>query len=158
YVWNWTYAPTPEESHLHDLAVSYADLCDAPGFEATNGADWYVTNGDTNDWSYWRYGGMDFTLEVSGQKAPSTENLPTVLEWHRDAILAFLTTPITLRGVVVDAESGAPIHARLALRRDDDRAITLATHVGTGTFARVAEPGRWTLAAEAPGYLPGEIA
>ncbi len=154
YVWNWSRAATPEERLLEALAQGYADACDAPGFYATNGADWYVTHGDTNDWSYGRYGGMDFTVEVSERKAPDTEDLPSVLAWHRDAVRDFLTTPITLAGRVVDEVSGLPVHATLTLAREDLGTVSLTTHAGAGTFARVAAPGRWQLEVEAPGYAP----
>jgi hypothetical protein len=156
YVWNWTTTPTSEEEHLEALGERYADACTAPGFWVTNGADWYTTRGDTNDWSYGRYGGMDYTLEVTWIKAPSADDIPEFVAWHRDAVLAFLTAPINLSGVVSDAATGSPLEARITLARDDD-IVAFHAHPVTGTFHRIAEQGEVTLRIEANGYAPATV-
>src|SRR5690606_35258620 len=56
YVWNHTTSLPPEAPLLEELAWTYADVTTASGFWVTNGAAWYVTRGDTNDWSYGRQG------------------------------------------------------------------------------------------------------
>ncbi|MBW2255195.1 MAG: succinylglutamate desuccinylase/aspartoacylase family protein [Deltaproteobacteria bacterium] len=154
YVWNWTTAPTAEEDHLEALAERYADACTSPGFWVTNGADWYLTRGDTNDWSYGRYGGMDYTLEVTWSKAPSADNIPEFVAWHREATLAFLTAPVNLSGTVTDAATGAPLEARVTLERDG---VVFYAHPVAGTFHRVAREGPATLRIEAEGYAPANV-
>lgn len=56
WVWNHSTDPTPDAAVLEALAQSYADHCSWSGFWLTNGAEWYQTKGDTNDWSYGRWG------------------------------------------------------------------------------------------------------
>jgi len=50
WVWNYTTDPAPDAGLVESMAQSYADDCSVEGFWATNGADWYITYGDTNDW------------------------------------------------------------------------------------------------------------
>jgi len=154
YVWNWTTEPTGEEDHLEALGQRYADACTTPGFWVTNGADWYLTRGDTNDWSYGRYGGMDYTVEVTWTKAPAAEDIPEFLAWHRQAVVAFLTTPVNLSGTVFDAATGAPLEARITLERD---AVAFYAHPVTGTFHRIAGEGPATLRIEAEGHAPATV-
>lgn len=110
WVWNHTTQAAPDEDHLEAIAQSYADACAAPEFWITQGAHWYPTHGDTNDWSYGRQGTFDFTLEVSRDKAPVDED--TVVDWHLPAILELLLT--TSRSTVqLEDASGVPLRRRV---------------------------------------------
>jgi len=154
YVWNYTTDPSPESEQVAAMAAAYKDRCTAPGFWVTDGAAWYVTHGDTNDWSYGRYGGMDFTVEVTGDKTPPGSEIPTFVGWHHDAVLGFLEQPITLQGVVVDARTAQPLSATITLARGDRATVITRTHPVAGTFYRVAASGPVTLTFSAPGYAP----
>ncbi|MFT5587779.1 MAG: murein tripeptide amidase MpaA, partial [Cognaticolwellia sp.] len=48
--WNYTTTLSPDEARLQALARRYEALCPDPDFYITNGAAWYVTSGDSNDW------------------------------------------------------------------------------------------------------------
>ena len=163
YVWNYTTSPTPEEGLLDQMVERYADLCTTPAFWPTNGADWYVTHGDTNDWSYGRYGGMDFTLEVTRIKAPEASEIPVFTAHHREAILDLLTTPPALQGVVTDQVTGQPVPARLQLYRFGvPVSVGFTTDPVGGRFVRHIPPDDLLLRVEAPGFqtlqvpVPGE--
>ena len=52
WVWNWSLAPTDDDSVLEALSERYLANTTQPSFYVTNGAAWYITHGDTNDWSY----------------------------------------------------------------------------------------------------------
>ncbi len=139
YVWNHTQTPSDDNSLLLELALAYGSLATVPEFWVTNGAAWYETNGDTNDWSYGRYGGLDFTVEVTDEKTPPASEIPSFTAQHRDAVIGFLTTPIALTGTVVDATSGAPLQARIELfDGDGDRAArSFHSSAITGRYHRL---------------------
>lgn len=85
YVWNYQLDPlAPDHLHIRDnLCQSYSDGCkESPHYDdltyqdshggymewITHGADWYITYGDTNDWSYGMRGCIDTTVELSDDK------------------------------------------------------------------------------------------
>lgn len=148
--WNYTTERPTDDDALLLLAGIYERACDAPRFWTTQGADWYLTFGDTNDWAYGHYGVLDFTLELSEVRAPPVEELSRVIGWHLDAILAFLDQAPTLSGVVVDGD-GNPVEARLVL---DGLTRPFLSDPSTGAFHRIVAPGPATLSVEAEGYTP----
>ena len=113
WVWNHTATPTTDASLLEDMALVYSDECDMPGFWITNGAEWYPTQGDTNDWAYGRHGVLDFTVEVSLLKTPPADALPGIIDAHIPAVMAFLQWPHRASGTVVDAVTGLPVPATI---------------------------------------------
>ena len=152
WVWNHTASPSADAGLLEDMALVYEQACAVPGFWVTNGAEWYATTGDTNDWAYGRHGVLDFTLEVTLDKAPPADTLPQVVADHLPGVVAFLSWPHKASGHVVDAETGAPVPAVV-----DIDGIRLSTGPG-GRFGRpVPEEGvsGWV---SAPGYHPAAVA
>lgn len=151
WVWNHSTVPTPEAEHLEQLALAYADLCTVEGFWVTNGASWYPTNGDTNDWSYGRLGVWDYTLELSTTKTPDAARLAELTAAHLDPIVDFFVGTPLLTGQVVDAETGRPLRATVE-RAGGGRPVLTGD---SGRFALVGTadtPEGWWVAA--PGYTP----
>jgi hypothetical protein len=155
--WNFTADLPPDAQLFEVLSQRYAQQCTAPEFWVTQGADWYVTYGDTNDWAYGRAGTLDFTLEVSLSKRPAASEIDEVVSQHLGALRELLLVEPALSGVVLDAESGAPVAATVWL--DVPGAPTLTDPL-TGSFHRLLPPDvvPQRLFAEAPGYAPGELA
>lgn len=153
YVWNWTTEPADDRPLLEELAWGYAELTQAPGFWVTAGADWYVTHGDTNDWSYGRFGVLDFTVELTYAKSPRPEAIPTFLADHLDAALAFLRLP-DVSATVVDAPTGQPLSARVRLLDAHDVSLSAWVHTDpeTGRFHRVTSKPAARLEVHALGY------
>ena len=150
WVWNYTETPAPDAPQLVSLAEAYRDELGDPDFWLTNGAAWYVTHGDTNDWSYGRYGGWDYTLELTDTKSPPVDELDDALAGHLEAVVAMLTTelhPVT----VVDASTGEPVAAAVVL--DDGQPRWTDPVSGTTASPRPFREG-W---AEAPGYARGSV-
>ena len=110
WVWNHDLEPAPDAQALRELALDYAQTLGDDTFWVTNGAEWYRTYGDQNDWSYGRYGGWDFTLELSEVKAPPVDTVGPVVERHLQALQQLLATPIDVFRVV-DATTGEPVEA-----------------------------------------------
>ncbi|MCO4746527.1 MAG: hypothetical protein KC912_17150 [Proteobacteria bacterium] len=156
YVWNYSLTDVPERPSIAALADGYADLCTDPDFWVTNGAEWYRTWGDTNDWSHGRYGGMDFTIELTLDKAPPSSQIPTYTAHHREAVLGFLTTPLTLSGQVTDS-SGNGLRSELQLMRNGQAASRPFLTDLDGRFARHTELDGTELVVRAPGYGTAQV-
>jgi predicted deacylase len=153
WVWNYTTDLTADEALLSHIGSTYAEDCTAEGFWITNGAAWYITHGDTTDWSFGRHGTLDFTLEVSTTKSPAADQLAEVIEAHEDAVLAVLAWPWWIAGSVVDAMTGMGVAASIEVDGTDQPIVTGPD----GAFSRPVEDGIWTLTVSAPGYLPATL-
>ncbi len=151
YVWNYTLSQAADRDLLIDLSEAYADTTADPDFWVTNGAAWYTTAGDTNDWSYGRYGVLDFTVEVTLDKAPPPEQIGDFVPGHVDAAIDFLANRPTLSGTVVDKKTGLPLMALLTL--DVPTAPFYSDPVG-GHFHRITAAGEVEISASAIGYEP----
>ncbi len=88
YVWNYQYTDAADKAHIwHNLCQDYSDGCEDSSYYSNlddgwgnygdgyqnydymdaicEGAEWYPTNGDVNDWSYGERGCIDTTTELS---------------------------------------------------------------------------------------------
>jgi len=153
WVWNHTTEPAPEAALLRSTAENYQALNTTPDFWITNGAAWYFTHGDCNDWSYGRFGLPEFTLELTKRKTPPAEDIPVFVADHLDALLDFLDRPPDLTGHVVDP-AGAGIDATISV---DGRSAEFHTDPMTGRFHRFVAGARSPLLVEAPGYTSRTI-
>ena len=146
----WTTATPTTDASLSRTALVYSDECDKPGFWITNGAEWYPTQGDTNDWAYGRHGVLDFTVEVSLLKTPPADALPGIIDAHIPAVMAFLQWPHRASGTVVDAVTGLPVPA--TIETGDGRLTTGPD----GRFGRPIPEAGLIARVEAHGYRPQE--
>lgn len=151
--WNYTTTDSADEARLRGLAERYEALCPDPDFYILNGADWYVTSGDSNDWSMGLRGTLEFTLEIWPEKAPPSAQLDGLLALHLSAIADMLNTPVPLRVEVRDAESGQPVQATLSV---GSRASDFFSGPD-GVAWRILETGVYTLQVTAPGYAAQEL-
>jgi hypothetical protein len=134
--WNYTTDLAPDALELQALAESYAGLCTMPGFWITQGADWYLSRGDTNDWAYGHHGTFDLTLEVSVEQTPPADALPVLAAQHLDAMIALLGTVPSVEGTVTDATTGWPIDAWLEVG-----GAAFRSDPWSGAYAQLAAPG-----------------
>ena len=148
WVWNFTTDVTADEDLLSALSDVYAEDCMTEGFWTTNGAEWYITHGDTTDWSYGRFGILDFTLEVSIDKHPSESLMEQVIEEHADSVPAIMSWPWWVAGWVSDAATGLPVQATITLVDDDQRLVAGPD----GHFSRPVNEAIWSVEVSAPGY------
>lgn len=151
--WNYTTTLSADEDRLRGLAQRYDDLLPDPDFYITNGAAWYVTSGDSNDWSLGQRGTLELTLEAWEVKTPPAEQLDDLTGLHLAAIADMLHTPVPLRAEVTDAESGQAIQATLSV---GERASDFYSGPD-GVAWRVLETGVYTLQVSAPGYASQEL-
>ena len=153
YPYNYTFDDTAEEQLMQELCDVYADEVDNPSFYVTNGADWYPTTGDTNDWSYGTYGGMDYTVELTAAKTPPLRVLTEQVQDHTGAVLQWLAQAPDVVGTVRDADTGEPIAARLVVTNGrSDTSVPFYANALSGQFARYLAVDDAVLRISAPGY------
>jgi hypothetical protein len=153
WVWNYTTDPTQDAEIVAALAGAYGESCTQPGFYLTNGAEWYITHGDTTDWSYGRHGVLDYTLEVTNRKNPNASTMSEALDNHLPGVHAFLMWPWLMRGLVQDAETGRGIPATIQ-RNDAPWPFTTGLQ---GRFSRPVASGTFGVTVSAPGYAAVDV-
>ena len=145
----------------HGLAQAYKDGCTQPGFWFTNGYDWYQTLGDTNDWSYGEWTGLDTTVELDTTKTPAVGNIATDCGYHRQAILNYMMKTFQgIHGVMTDSGSGAALDGTVTATCTASSTIAVPhaysaiyTDPVAGDFHRVLQPGTYTVACSCAGYM-----
>lgn len=116
----------------------------------TNGADWYTVSGGMQDWNYHWMGDNEVTIELSDSFIPSASQIPTYWSNNRDALIAYMSTGlIGIRGLVTDAETGAPIAATVTV---EGNTHPVYTDPDVGDYHRMLLPGTYNLTFSAPGY------
>lgn len=151
-------APTPDDALMRDISADYAAtnpaLLASPFFPGgiSNGSAWYSVSGGMQDWHYRYTGAIDITIEVSSQKTPSANTLPTFWEDNRDSMMAYLAwVRRGLRGLVTDRVTGQPL---TALVRVDENPQPVFTDPEVGDYHRLLKAGSYAVSVEAPGYIP----
>jgi len=150
WVWNHTTDPSPDSGWMQTICEDYLAATEQPEFWITNGAEWYITYGDTNDWSYGVRGGHDYTLEVSIERSPEAALIETFVDYHLQPSIDFLLAGFEqgIRGTVTSS-SGRPLEARVL---PSDPAWPTWTDPETGAFARPLLPGSYQVTVSAEGH------
>lgn len=96
-VMNYAWDTIPDRHPFHDLLIEIAldYVQNAPylkngGFKngITNGYAWYEVNNGMQDWSYYWYNDLQFTVELSRSKWPSYSSIPYYYEQNKPALLS----------------------------------------------------------------------
>ena len=96
-VMNYAWDTIPDRHPFYDLLIELAlDYVEkAPyikngGFKngITNGYAWYEVNNGMQDWSYYWYNDLQFTVELSRSKWPSYSSIPYYYEQNKPALLS----------------------------------------------------------------------
>lgn len=100
YPWGYTTAPTEDDAFMEDIAARMSELM--AGVNGTiydygrSGADLYLTNGDTTDWTYGLFGIPSFTIELPPVDVPhggffnAEEDIISIFEENLQAALALI--------------------------------------------------------------------
>jgi len=146
--WNHQLDAPPDAAAFAALASVYASALGEEGFWITQGSHWYITEGDTNDWSYGGHGVLDMTLELSLEKSPPAAEVERLIAAHLPAVDALLGAPHGF-GRIVDTRTGRGVPGELA-------GAGPALQAGPdGRFSRPLPAGApWSGEVRAPGYAP----
>jgi len=169
YPWDMWTVRTPDDGWWIDAGIAYATSAqsaspagyftdngsgfDMPG--VTNGANWYVTHGNRQDFMNWYHGCREVTLELSGDKLLDAHLLDGHFEYNRQSLLDYFDLALTgIRGVVTDAITSAPVAAEIRIPGHDieSHQSWVSTDPDVGDYHRLIEAGTYDLLVSAPGY------
>jgi len=165
YPWDCQQAYTPDNQMILDWSLGYSyrnsPMWNSPYFThgVTIGWAWYIVNGGMQDWCYnWR-SDIDVTIEVSETKWPNWSEMDQFWANNKDSMLWYMARSLVgIRGVVTDAQSGAPLSATADVTQVGK---AIKTDPDVGDFHRMLEPGTYTLQVSAFGYqtqmIPGVV-
>lgn len=158
---NGQYAATPDDDLFVDVALRYsshnppmyASLVFPQGI--TNGCDWYWVLGGMQDWNYRYLGTSEMTIELAKPKKPVEALLPTYWANNQESMLHYLeASHLGIRGVIVDAITGEPVHASVTVQGNPQRVFT---DPDVGDYHRLLLPGIYGIDIEAEGYFPQSV-
>ncbi len=146
YCWDGIYTRSPE----NDLERAMSLVYDAEtNYGITNGADWYIADGTSEDWYHGAIGTISVIVEISSVKMPASgaiqgyinRNLPGMVAWAEQS--ANLVS-----GLVVDAAGGEPVEALIVA----DGRLPVTSDPVVGDYYRLLPPGSTTLHVWANGF------
>lgn len=160
YPWDYTYTLAPDNDALIALAEEFS-YYNQPMWNGdfyhgiTNGAQWYVTKGSLQDWTYNETGCLHEIVEFSDSYAPPAAQLDTYWNNNRESFMHWIKAArYGVNGRVTDAVTGAPLAATVT-------AVGISKSVQTdpdlGDYYKLLDTGTYTLRFESPGYTTQTI-
>ncbi|XP_062901077.1 carboxypeptidase Z [Mobula hypostoma] len=170
------FSPTPDDQMFKLLAKAYADAhpvmsdtskdrCGGSFAEdggIINGAQWYSFAGGMQDFSYLHTNCFEITLELSCEKYPADEDLPTAWNENKEALLTYMEMVHRgIKGIVKDERGRRIKGARIKVRGIRHDILSVAN----GEYWRLLPPGTYYVSAYAQGhtrvlkkvYLPAKM-
>lgn len=156
YPWDYTYRAAPDEPAIILLSLEYSTT-NLPMYNGlfpqgiTNGADWYVTYGSLQDWSYEMTDCIDLTLELSNVKWPAESELDGLWEDNRESLLNLIASAhYGVHGLVTGSDTGQPLEATIEVTGIPMPVETDPMH---GDYYKLLPTGTFEITFSASGYL-----
>ncbi len=156
YPWDYTYDLNPDNDALIELSLDFSRT-NLPmyngGFSQgiTNGADWYITTGCVQDWSYEMTGCIDLTIEFHDTKWPSDTVLDGLWDDNRQSFMTFIKDAHNgINGVVTGSDTGLPLDAVVTVLGN---AKPVATDPAHGDYYKLLATGTYDIIVSADGYI-----
>lgn len=158
------YSRSPDDDIFRQLAKAYSfahptmhlgNPCPASDemFQdgITNGADWYSINGGMQDYNYLNSNCFEITIEQGCSKFPSAEELPSIWNANKNALLVYINE--VHRGVAgyVTDDRGSPVENASIVVVGRDHNVTTTVN---GEYWRLLPPGSYSIAVYAEGFSP----
>lgn len=147
----WGYSPldVPDTDILQTVGTQYSS---AAALLLEKSWDDYETHGELVDAVYGLHGGLCYTTETPASCTTFAQSYAN----NQAGMDAFCDVAIGgLRGVVTDADTGAPVWAAMWMAGN---AFPSYTDPVQGDVHRLVKPGTYTLVFWAPGYVPQTLA
>lgn len=153
-----TYFGCPDDETFRFMASVYSrshyNMSLSTEFQGgiTNGASWYPVYGGMQDWNYIHGGCFELTLEISNNKWPSANELPTLWEYNKISMLNLVASLVKtgVHGRIFSSDGGRPLPGSITVR-----GINQTVKAGR-TFADyhrlLAPAGKLEVVASMPGY------
>jgi hypothetical protein len=158
YMWDTLQELHPLDSLLKEISLNYADkvsyLRDSMEFPQgiTNGFAWYEVNGGMQDWSYYWYDDLQFTIELSNEKYPSYSTMGTYYAENKEALVQFLATVHQGAGVLFEhADVNGAVSVYQDMGEENDKKLIGTFPLRHSYFYKVLQPGKYLLVVEGNG-------
>jgi len=173
------YSKSPDDTTFKYLAQVYANNhahmakndhapCDGTASDnfarkggVTNGAKWYSVSGGMQDFNYLATNSFEITLELSCEKFPPAELLPTYWSDNQQSLVEFLwQSHLGFKGVVRDGVTGKPVRNAVVWVKNitsTNLEAPIKHPVTTGRVGDYFRPlidGSYQIVVEAEGYEP----
>ncbi len=165
YPWDYFSARHVDDDWYQMVSQEWADNCQAvstgymTGYDdgITNGYDWYQVDGGRQDWAN-VIGGREITVEISDTKTISGSQLPTIWNYNKEALLAYLEHALYgINGVVTDLYSGDPVAAKIEVLGHDNQYAYVYSDENQGRYIRMIKGGSYNLKFSADNYYDKTI-
>ncbi|MDR0205662.1 MAG: PKD domain-containing protein [Bacteroidales bacterium] len=121
------------------------------------GWQWYQVYGGRQDYANYYDQTREFCLEISNDKTPSASQLPSYWDGHYRSFLNYTQQALYgIQGVVTNACTGEPLHAKISLPNDIHNSYAM-TDPGVGFYARYLKAGTYTVTFSVDDYIPQTV-
>ena len=162
YPWDTWSNLTADQNWWEYVSHEYADSCQANSGNGyfnylndgiTNGWDWYEVDGGRQDYmNYFRYC-KEFTLELSDDKTPNPNDLPTLWDANYPSLLNYMEQSLFgIRGIVTDSITGNPLKAKVEITNHDVDSSHVYSNLPIGNYHRYLYQGNYSLTFSKAGY------
>lgn len=140
------YFACPDDKTFSYLASVYSrshyNMSSSKEFEGgiVNGALWYPIYGGMQDWNYIAGGCFELTLEISDEKWPKADELPTLFDYNRVSMLNLVASLLKacIHGRILASDTGQPLPASVIIKGIDYAVNASRTF---GDYHRLLAPG-----------------
>jgi hypothetical protein len=168
YPWDTWSRLHADNDWYYDISRAYADTVHVYAVSGymtdldngvTNGYAWYRVTGGRQDYMTYFKGGREVTIELSHTKLLPAGQLPAHWDYNYRSFLNYLENALYgIRGLVTDANTGAPLPAVINMVGHDIDSARVFTDPDVGDYHRMLSSGTYTVYATSPGYYPQTIA
>ena len=124
----------------------------------TNGWDWYTVNGGRQDYMNYFKHCREFTLELSDDKTPSPNDLPSLWDANYPSLLNYMEQALFgARGIVTDSITGNPLKAKIEITSHDIDSSHVYSNLPIGNYHRHIFQGNYDITFSKNGYYPKTI-
>ncbi len=163
YPWDrWPFRFHADDSWFNDISREYADTVhnysDAGYMDdldngVTRGSEWYIIYGGRQDFVTWEQQGREVTIEIDNQYVTSPARLPLLWQYNWRSLIGYLENALYgIQGKVLNAESSAPVKAKIFINGHDKDSSHVYSEITSGRYVRLLSPGIWTLVFSSPGF------
>jgi len=161
YPWDNKTTKTADHNWWVFVCREYADTVHVynPNYmtDYENGIVWgpsmYTIKGGRQDYANYYDHTREFTLEISDPKTIAASQLPNYWNAHYRSFLNYTQQALYgIQGVVTDACTGEPLHAKISLPNDIHNSFVW-TDPRVGFYARYLKAGTYSVTYSADGYI-----
>ena len=163
YPWDrWLSKLHADDSWFNSISRSYADTAHVYAGPAymnfldngvTRGAVWYKVYGGRQDFITWELHGREVTIELDDQYITPAAQLTLLWQNNWLSLIGYLENALYgIHGLVRNANTNAPVPARVFIEAYDKDSSQVYSDTLTGSFVRFLSPGSWNLTFSTIGY------